>query len=132
VGCRAAIAEETAVGGKYRPAVDADVTHPPGGVAMVVLEIAERFVPLQQRHVRAPFLRLGLTANRDIEAAPADQRGAIHAERVQPFRDVSEGVIWPGLPEPVGGGLGVIAKPLLALAHVLLRLPADRKVPLQP
>ena len=41
-------------------------------------------------------------------------------------------MIRPGLPEPVGGGLGVIAKPLLALAHVLFRLPADGKIPLQP
>src|SRR5258708_38540446 len=32
------------------------------------------------------------------------------------IRDAGEAVIRPGLPEPVGGGFGIIAKALLALA----------------
>ena len=41
-------------------------------------------------------------------------------------------MIRPGLPEPVGGGLGVIAKPLLTLPHILFRLAEVGNIPLQP
>ena len=60
VGCRAAIAEETAVGGKYRPAVDADAAQPTGRVAAAVLETPERLVPLQRRQMLTPFLWLSI------------------------------------------------------------------------
>ena len=74
VGGRSAITHEATVGGEDRPAVDADMALPPGRVAARVLEIPERLVPLQRRHMLTPFLRLGLVVGRRIEAAFADQR----------------------------------------------------------
>jgi hypothetical protein len=128
VGGRAAIAHEAAVGDKHRPAVDADAPQLTGRVAAAVLEIPERLVPLQRRQMLPPFLRLGLVVDRRIEPPLADHRGPIHAEGAQALRDVGENVVRPGLPEPVGSGLGVIAKSLFALAHALFGLLEHQQV----
>ena len=64
-------------------------------------------------------LQLGVALG---EPPLADHRRPIHAEGTQALRDIGENVVRPGLPEPVGCGLGVIAKPLFALAHALFGL----------
>ena len=57
-----------------------------------------------------------------ISAVPIDAEGA------HPLRDVGENLIRPGLPEPIGCGLGVIAKSLFAVAHAFFRLPQDKQI----
>jgi hypothetical protein len=128
VGGRSAITHETAVGGKDGLAIDADTPQPPGRVATAVLELSERLMPLQSRHVLAPFLRLGVPVERRIETALADQFGPAQSEGIQFVRDIGEHVVRPGLPEPVGRSLGEIAKSLFALAGAIFRLLQDQQV----
>ncbi|MGY3392236.1 hypothetical protein ACVWW6_004827 [Bradyrhizobium sp. USDA 3311] len=86
---------------------------------------------IQHRHVRAPFLRLGVVVEGGIGAALADQRLMVHAEDPCAVGYVGEPMIRPGLPEPVGRGLGIVAEALLARARVAFGALADFQVALE-
>src|SRR6266702_7306138 len=131
VGCRTAIAHEASVGGEDRLAVDAEMAHASGNIAAAILELPERLVAVEHRHVLAPFLRLGIVIEGGIAPALADHGLAVHAEGAGPVRYVGEHVIRSGLPEPVGCGLGIVAEALLARARVLFGAPADLQVTLE-
>ena len=75
VGGRAAIAHEAPVGGKYRPAVDADVALPPGRCrGMLYSKFRNGSCRSSSRDMLTPFLRLGSSRSvAAIEAALADQ-----------------------------------------------------------
>src|ERR1700747_2022290 len=73
VGGRTAIAHETSVGGEDRLAVAREMAHAPGRVAAAILELPERLVPVQRRHVIAPFLRFGVLVEGAVGAALCDQ-----------------------------------------------------------
>lgn len=84
VGGRPAIAHEASIRGEDRLAVDVEMMHAAGNVAPTIFELPERLVAVQRRHVRAPFLRLGVAVGGGIDAVLADQRLVVHAEGAGP------------------------------------------------
>ena len=131
VGTGAAIAEESAFVAEDRHAAHFEVAHD-AVAAQAILEVAERLVlrhrlalPLPARlvalHVRHLLVRLA----EDFQGVQADLLEVALGE-------VGEAAERVGLPQPVGGGGGVVAEALLAVAQARFGELALAQEPVRP
>src|ERR1700687_4209877 len=75
---------------------------------------------IEHRPMKPPFFGLRFGVSCKIPAGHVNSARGPDANRIEVLRYAGDPVVRSGLPEPVGGRFGVIAKTLLALAKCLL------------
>ena len=109
-----AIAGETIVRTKNRQARQRQIKIDAIAVATAEATVAKRQPRFDHIGERAPIAALVL-GNRQIDEALADKLGGVARRRLRAFRHRGEAQRRVHLPEPVGGGFGIVAQPVLVL-----------------
>src|SRR3954453_3589237 len=114
VGADATVAEKIAIGGEQRFAAGPDINRMSVAVFAAVNQVAERNVGVECRPMFSPLFRLKTSVWRNVPACQPEDRRVGCAGRVAMLGDVADAMVRSRFPEPIGGGLGIVAKPLLA------------------
>ena len=131
VGTGAAIAEESAFVAEDRHAAHFEVTHD-AVAAQTIFEVAERLVLRHRLALALPARLVALHVGHLLVRLAEDLQG-IEADLLEvAFGEVGEAPERVGLPQPVGGGGGVVAEALLAVAQARFGELALAQEPVRP
>src|SRR5262249_946103 len=114
-----AVAGKPALSIKHGLAADGHVAKRTVVASDRVDEVMERLAAFQGGHVLAPMFRLRRDIGGDIPAALPDQYVPIRA-KAGLLREIGEGMVRTGGPEPVRRRLGIVAEPLFALPEITI------------
>src|ERR1700730_18510046 len=117
IGTDAAIAEKLAICVKERLAAGPNVYRRSRPVYGGIPEIAKWKVCVERRPMLPPFLGFRFDIGCNVPPRQTNQARGQDAGRIGVLRQVSDLMIRAGLPQPVGGCFGIVAKALLALTQ---------------